>query len=151
MLRKFVEEKHFIFADRVDRWEDAIRLGCRPLEADRTVDETYADQIIECVRKYGPYIVIMPNIAIPHSQEGATGVRKTTISFMKINEPVHFDGDDPEKDATLFFTLASNNSEEHLANMSALSEILLNEDLMKELNDASSPEDLIRLQEQYLD
>ena len=107
MLRDFVEKKHYLFIDRADTWQEAIRLCCKPIEADGTVDGTYAEQIIECVNKYGPYIVLLPDIAMPHSQEDATGVKETTISFMKVEEPVHFDPNDPEKDVRLFFTLAS--------------------------------------------
>ena len=106
---------------------------------------------MECVRKYGPYIVIMPKIAMPHSQEGAVGVNKTAIGFMKLEKPVSFDPNDPEKDAQLFFTLASCNPEQHLNNMMRLSEMLMNEELVAELLEAKGPEDLLRLQEKYLD
>ena len=151
MLREFVEKKHCLFVDKADNWEHAIRLGCKPIEEDGTVDTTYAEQIVECVKKYGPYIVLMPGVAMPHSQEDASGVKNTTISFMKVKEPVHFDEEDPEKDATIFFTLASCNHEEHLHNMSRLSDMLMNEELVEELLKAETPEDLLKLQEKYLD
>ena len=141
MLREFVEKKHYLFAEEAADWEEAILMSCKSLEAD----------IVECVKKYGPYIVIMPNVALPHSQEGAVGVNKTAIGFMKLDKPVSFDPDDPEKDARLFFTLASCNPNQHLDNMTRLSEMLMNEELVEELLDASGPEDLLRLQEKYLD
>lgn len=151
MLREFVEKKHYLFAKEAADWEEAVAMSCRSLEADGTVDAGYADEIIACVRKYGPYIVIMPNIAMPHSQEGAAGVRKTAVAFMKLEKPVSFDPADPEKDAGLFFTLASCDPEQHLNNMKRLSEILMNGDLVAELEKAVCPEDLLRLQEKYLD
>ena len=97
MLREFVEKKHYLFAKEAKDWEDAIIMSCKSLEADGTVESNYAHDIVECVRKYGPYIVIMPNIAMPHSQEGAVGVNKTAIGFMKLEKPVSFDPNDPEK------------------------------------------------------
>lgn len=150
MLKEFVEKQHYIFIDEADSWQDAIRIACRPLEGDGTVDKVYADQIIECVTKYGPYIIIMPDIAMPHSQEGATGVNKTAVSFMKVNKPVSFDEDDPEKDARLFFTLASCNHDEHLENMQKLSEMLMNEQLVEELLKVTSPEGLLELDRKYI-
>ena len=51
----------------------------------------------------------------------------------------------------LFFTLASCNPEQHLDNMMKLSEMLMNEDVVKALADAKTPEDLLRIQKQYLD
>lgn len=150
MLKEFVEKKHYLFAEEAKDWEEAIRLSCKSLEADGTVEADYAEQIIECVKKYGPYIVLMPGVAMPHSQEGAKGVHKTAIGFMKLEKPVSFDPEDPEKDAKLFFTLASCDSEQHMQNMMKLSEMLMNEELVKELMNAKSPDDLVHLQEKYV-
>ena len=126
-------------------------MSCESLEADGTVEANYKEDIIACVEKHGPYIVIMPNVAMPHSQEGAVGVNKTAIAFMKLEKPVSFDENDPEKDAQLFFTLASCNPDQHLQNMMKLSEMLMNEDVVKALGKAKTPEDLLKIQEQYLD
>ena len=150
MLRNFVENKHYKFAEEAKDWRDAIRMSCESLEADGTVEANYKEDIIACVEKHGPYIVIMPNVAMPHSQEGAFGVNKTAIAFMKLEKPVSFDENDPEK-AQLFFTLASCNPDQHLENMMKLSEMLMNDDVVKALADAKSPEDLLKIQEMYLD
>lgn len=62
MLREFVEKKHYLFAKEAKDWEDAIIMSCKSLEATERVESNYAHDIVECVRKYGPYIVIMPNL-----------------------------------------------------------------------------------------
>ncbi len=149
MLKQFVENKHCKFAKSAKDWKDAIRMSCEVLEADGTVEENYKEDIIACVEKYGPYIVIMPNVALPHSQEGAKGVHKTAISFLKLEEPVSFEEGNEDMNAQLFFTLASCNSEQHLANMSKLSELLSNEDVMKELETAKNEEDLLEIYKKY--
>lgn len=151
MLKEFVEKKHYKFAEEAKDWKEAIRLSCEALEADGTVEENYKEDIIECVEKYGPYIVIMPHVAMPHSQECAIGVNKTAIAFMKLEKPVSFDPDDPDKDAQLFFTLASCNSEQHLANMMRLSEMLMNEAVIEALLKAKTPADLLTIQEEIMD
>lgn len=150
MLKEFVETKHFKFAEEAKDWKEAIRMSCEPLEADGTVEANYKEDIIKCVEKYGPYIVITPNVAMPHSQEGAEGVNKTAISFMRLEKPVSFEPGNSEKDAQLFFTLASCNPDQHLDNMSRLSEMLMNEDLIEALAKASTPEGLLELQEKFL-
>ena len=150
MLREFVEKKHYKFAEEAPDWKEAIRMSCESLEADGTIGPNYKDEIIACVEKYGPYIVIMPNVAMPHSSEGAQGVNKTAIGFMKLEKPVSFDPEDPEKDAQLFFTLASCNPEQHLDNMARLSEMLMNDDVVEALANAKTPEDLLQIQEKYL-
>jgi len=151
MLRDFVEKKHYKFAQSAPDWKEAIRMSCESLEADGTVEANYKEDIIRCVETYGPYIVIMPDVAMPHSQECAKGVHKTSIAFMKLEQPVSFDPEDPEKDAVLFFTLASCDPDQHLENMGKLSNMLMNDDVVAALKEAKTPEDLIAIQEKYLD
>ena len=69
---------------------------------------------------------------------------------MKLETPVSIDPGDPELDVQLFFTLASCNPEQHLDNMSRLSEMLMNEDLVEELAQAKTSEDLLKLEEKYI-
>jgi len=121
LLNKIIDNKVFDFQEGFDTWQDALRACGVPLINQGYCEPTYIDAVIACVEEYGPYIVIAPNIAMPHSTENAEGVNKTTIGFMKTEKPVHFDPTDPEKDARLFFTLVSANHEEHLENMMALS------------------------------
>lgn len=150
MLREFVEKKHYKFAKSAPDWQEAIRMSCEPLIADGTVEKEYPEDIIACIKKYGPYIVIMPNVAMPHSQEYAQGVHKTAISFMKLDESVSFEEGNPELDAKLFFTLASCDSDQHLKNMQRLSELMMNGDAITALLDAQTPEDLIKIADEYL-
>lgn len=151
LLKEIVELGHYKFAEEAADWEEAVRMSCETLEADGTVEADYKEEIIECIRKYGPYIIIMPDVAMPHSQEGAKGVHKTAIGFMKLNKPVSFDPGDKEKDARLFFTLASCDPKQHLENMSRLSELLMNEGAVEALLSAGTPKDLLMIQRKYLD
>ena len=149
LLTKMINAGHVNFKDRFPDWKAAVRGGCEPLIATGTVDPSYAEEIIACVEKFGPYIVIIPEVAMPHSQENAAGVFKTAISFMKVNEPVRFDEQDREKDARLFFTLASQNHEAHLENMAALATMLDNEALIADLLEAQNVDDLKALVQKY--
>lgn len=149
LLKTIVDKKHFLFADSAKDWRDSIYMGCKPLEADGTIDESYADEIIACVEEHGAYIVIIPGICIPHSMEGAKGVNETAIGFMKLEEPVSFDDSDPEKSATVFFTLAAKDHDAHLSNMQQLFQMLSNDALLEDLFKVKNPEELIKLDEKY--
>lgn len=149
MLKELVEQNRCIFLDRAESWQEAIRISCRPLIEGGIVDEAYADELIENVNAYGPYIVLMPGLAMPHSMEGSRRAKSTGVSFMKVKEPVHFDLNDPEKDAVVFFTLAAADSGAHLRNMQRLSVMLSNEALLAGLLNASCAGDLLQLHEKY--
>lgn len=149
ILSEIIELNHIKFIDSCDSWENAIRESCQPIEEDGSVEKVYGEKIIECVNEYGPYIVIAPKIALPHHQEKAEGVNKTAISFMKVKKPVEFDKDDRELDANLFFTIASKDHNEHIDNLTALSEILVNDDIVEDLLKVDNKADLVEVAKKY--
>lgn len=149
MLKELIEQHHYLFEKRFANWEDAIRASYIPLLKDFTVEDIYVEGVIDCVHKYGPYIVLVPNIAMPHSTEGAVGCHGTAISFMKVEEEVDFDPSDPDKKARLFFSLAAVHHEEHLHNIEQLMDVLMKEEVVEALLQASTVEDLKRIAEQY--
>lgn len=140
MLANLIEKGRYSFHEGFDNWEDAIREAVKPLEKTGAVDETYASRIIENVHKFGPYIVIAPDICIPHAQEGG-GVNETSISFMKTEKPVNF-GPEALYEASVFFTLASVNNDEHLKNLMELMSLLEDEDKIKKLSEVKNIKDL---------
>ena len=151
VLQTIVEKKHYKFVDRVDSWQESVRLSTESLVADGSVDADYYQQIVNCIEKYGPYVVFDHYVAMPHSQENASGVYKTGIGFMRVKEEVSFgkDEDGEEKIAKLFFTLAACNPEEHLNNIQQLMSIFCNEELLDALMEANSPEDILAAEAAY--
>lgn len=149
LLREIVEGKLTKYADSATDWRESVRMSCEKLEERGVVEPNYKEDIIACLEKYGPYIVIAPMIAMPHSQENAQGVKETAIGFMKLAKEVRFDEEDFEKDAKVFFTLASCDPNRHIDNISRLSELLSNDEVQKALIDAKCDEDLLKIDEQF--
>ena len=145
MFKEFVEKKHYSFHEGFDDWRDAVRAACAPLLADGTIEKEYPEIIIEKVEELGPYIVIAPNICIPHAERGR-GVNDTAMCFMKTEKPVSFDPNDPDKDARIFVVLAATDDEVHLNNLMALSETLSDEDIVDKVLEAKTPEDLLKIE-----
>lgn len=145
MYKEIIEKKHYCFYESFDTWHDAIVAAAQPLIADKSIDITYVNSIIECIKLYGPYIVIAPRIALPHSTMNHDGVKKTTLSFMKVNKPVVFDESDREKDASVFLTLAANNNEDHLKMMSKLATLLMNEKNLHAITEIENSDQLEKL------
>ncbi len=133
MLQDFIDNKHYVFHESFDSWEDAIIASCQPLVDDNTIEPVYVQAVIDCVHEHGPYIVIAPDVAMPHSTANADGVNGTAISFMRVKEPVVFVEGNPDKNARLFFVLASTDAEKHMENIVKLTDILMNPDIIKDL------------------
>ena len=151
ILQKIVERGHYKFVDRVDSWQEAVKLSCESLAKTGYVSENYYQQIVDCIEKYGPYVVFEHYVAMPHSQEGAEGAEKTAVGFLRVKEDVDFgkDEDGEQKIARLFFTLAAKDPNEHLDNMQQLMQIFTNEPLLDALMEANTPEDILKAEADY--
>jgi PTS system ascorbate-specific IIA component len=144
-LKELADQGRVCFHQSFSTWEEAIEASCQPLLKEGVIEQAYVESVIGCVKKYGPYIVFAPNIAMPHSQEGAVGVHETAVSFMKVEEPVHFEEGNPDKDARLFFVLASTDHNEHMKNMEKLAMMLLKPGMIDELLQVTNMEELLAL------
>lgn len=145
MFKEIVEKKHFSFHEGFDDWRDAVRAACAPLLSDGTIEKEYPEIIIQKVEELGPYIVIAPNICIPHAERGR-GVNDTAMCFMKTEKPVSFDPNDPDKDARIFVVLAATDDEVHLNNLMQLSETLSDEEIVDKLLQAKTGDDLLAVE-----
>ena len=145
MFKEIVEKKHFSFHEGFDDWRDAVRAACAPLLSDGTIEKEYPEIIIQKVEELGPYIVIAPNICIPHAERGR-GVNDTAMCFMKTEKPVSFDPNDPDKDARIFVVLAATDDEVHLNNLMQLSETLSDEAIVDKLLQAKTGDDLLAIE-----
>lgn len=123
-------------------WQDAVRISGNKLVEHGYIKSGYLDEIIDNVNRNGPYIVIVPGVAMPHAMAESENVLGTAIGFTKFSNPVQFDPDNSETQAQLFFTLAAKDSDQHLKNISELSELLMSDGLIDKLIAVKSIEDL---------
>lgn len=143
MFKELIDKQRVVFADKFDRWEDAIRAAAQPLLRDGAIEESYIGDMIASVNQYGPYIVIAPDVAMPHAQ-GGNGVNETAISFMKVNHPVHF-SESSEHDARLIFVLASVDNDSHLGMLQSLVAAISDDDVLEDLPKIQCIEDLEKM------
>ncbi len=149
MLKEIIEKELFCFYDGFSCWQEAIRGASSMLVEKKIIDETYVERIIDNVKEFGPYIVIMPEVAIPHSTVKAEGVYDTAIGFMKCNKPVVFESKSDKITARLFFTIASTNSDKHLENIQMLVSLLSNDGIVEDLLKCNCKIDLLEVIKKY--
>ena len=143
MLKEIIENGRFSFQKGSLTWEEAIKKACQPLLEQKIIEPEYPGYIISNVHEFGPYIVIAPEISIPHAQEGK-GVNDTAVAFMNIEEAVDF-GPGADYKPRLFFVLASTDNEKHLNNLSELVTLLDDESIINAFVEARSKEDLEKI------
>ena len=146
VLERIIERKHYSFINGQGiSWQEAVRLSALPLVEEGSVDKDYYKQIVACIEKHGPYIVLEHNIAMPHTTENPIGAYKTAVGLMICENMVDFGQDESgeKKEANLLFTLSAVNGDEHMENISQLMDVFMNYDLIEALGKCRSEEDIL--------
>lgn len=150
MLQYFYDNDLVKIMDRQPKdWEEAIRFSGEIMKEKNLVSDLYINDVIKDVHEYGPYIVIVPNVAMPHSSAKNEGVLGTGIGFTIMPETVSFEEGNPEKDAKLFFMLAAKDAEAHMKNIGDLSEMLMEDDMISDLMTIKTMEDYVAVMEKH--
>lgn len=136
MMNSRLLTEHVSFEQRAESWQDAIRMAARPLVEANKVEERYVDAMIANVETLGPYIVIMPGVAMPHSRT-EDGAKETCVSVMKLSEEVEFPGENKVK---LVVVLAAKENNKHMEPLSDMCDVFMDDDLMDRLMQADSLE-----------
>lgn len=129
------------FLDEVSSWEESIQLAADPLLKKGNITTKYIQDMIDNVNINGPYIVIVPEIAMPHAKNEG-GVLKTGISFLKLKNSVSFP---EEKEVNILFVLAAEDSTGHLELISDLSSLLIEDDILSKFKNSTTEEEIIEL------
>ena len=119
-------------------WQDAIRLSLLPLLERGAADPEYADAIIQNTLEFGPYYILLPEIALIHGRP-EQGARSEGLAVTGFSAPVEFPENRPVR---LVFAITALDSENHLSVMAYLSRLLSDEEHVKKLLSAASAEEL---------
>ncbi|WP_309090717.1 BglG family transcription antiterminator [Domibacillus sp.] len=126
-------------------WKEGIRTASQPLVDIGTIEERYVDAMIQTIDANGPYVVITPNVAIPHARP-EQGVRSLSMSLLKLDEPVHFA---PDKPVHLIIVLAAVDNDSHLKALVQLTQLLGEPSNIEEMIKSSKPAQLMEYIHKY--
>lgn len=91
-------------------WEEAVKIAGNILIENNCADKNYVEDMIDCINKYGSYMVIIPEIAFPHARTN-NNVKKSAFGVVNLKKPVFFPGNIPVK---TIVTFCSKDNKEHL-------------------------------------
>ncbi len=136
---ELLQKRNVRIVEKAIDWKDAVRKSIAPLEEEGYVKPAYKEAIISGVEELGPYIVVAPSIALPHARP-EQGVLKSQMAITLFKENVEFDK--REVEARLFVALAAADSDSHLNALMAISNIIQDEDKVKEILETNDVETL---------
>lgn len=142
MIEGFKLTEDFIhFEQEAESWEEAIIKSSKPLLEGGFIEQSYVDAMIDSVKDHGPYIVIAPNIALPHARP-ETGSKKVGFSILRLDKPVAFSDQEDHK-VRLLIALSCVESTTHLEILQSIVAILSDQQKHDGIFNASTVDEIV--------
>ena len=125
---------------QADCWEDAVRQAGALLEKAGTIAPAYTQAMVDMVREMGPYIVIMPGVAMAHARPDGN-VARNSIAVVTCPAGVNF-GNRSNDPVYAVFAIAARTDEEHLVLFRALAKFISEEANVERLKGAATFEEI---------
>ena len=136
LLSNALGEGSIILGAQASTWEAAVRLAGDGLVASGRTTQKYTDDMVAAVHELGPYIVIGPGLAMPHTRPSES-VLETGMSLVVLQEPVEF-GHQRNDPVHVLFGLAALDHDRHLEILSEFATHASDPDFINSLLTCSS-------------
>ncbi|MFS0774888.1 BglG family transcription antiterminator [Neobacillus sp. 3P2-tot-E-2] len=147
VLSDLLKEDTIQIVGQLPNWEQAVKVAAHPLLESGAIESTYIDAMISNIKTLGPYVVIGPEVAIPHARP-ELGVNEVGMSFLKLDEPVYFLNDE-RYPVRLIFCIAAIDNTTHLKALSQLTKLLSESNNVGLLKELETTEAILELFERY--
>lgn len=143
-LDELITPDHITLMDTVDSWEEAIRICAKPLVENGKIEPRYIDEMIRYCEK-DPYIVIGPNVAIPHAAP-EDGANEVGMSMLRLKKGVQYTND---YDINVIVAISAVDKHQHIHALMQLMNLIGSEKERNRLINANSVEEIYEIIERY--
>jgi len=88
-LSDYMNKDEIQIIDQCENWEEAIRLAASPLVKETKINLNYVERMIEIVKSYGNYMILLPEVAFVHAGIN-DGINCTCSSLLVLKKPILF-------------------------------------------------------------
>ncbi len=125
-------------------WKDAIRKGGSLLVNSGCCEERYIEAMITSCVQNGPYFILAPGLAMPHSRP-ENGVLKTGYALVTLKKGVEFGDEENDPVDVLIFMAARDQATHTEVAMTEIADFCDNIDWLLELRVAKSLDQVLSL------
>lgn len=143
MIADMLKKENIQIVDRVADWQEAVRISVQPLVDTGFVESRYIDGIIANTIEFGPYYVLVDDVALIHGRP-EQGVIEKQLAVTIVREPVAFAADGSHQ-ARLMVTLAATDGEAHIDVMRALAELFMDSEKIEQLVKSDSVDEIYQI------
>ncbi|MDA3979235.1 PTS sugar transporter subunit IIA [Gallibacterium sp. AGMB14963] len=140
MLEQFLPKSRIQIVERINSWQDAVRLCAKPLLDEGIIETRYVDNIFRIYEEVGPYFVIAPRIAMPHARP-EEGANETGFSLLVVSSGVNFYSKENDP-VSLIIMLSAKDNTEHLSALASVAEILSDDANIERLINAKTADEI---------
>jgi mannitol/fructose-specific phosphotransferase system IIA component (Ntr-type) len=142
-LRQLLSAERVATDVTVEDWEGAVRAVGRLMVDTGVVEERYIDGMIDTAKELGPYIVIAPGLALPHSRP-EDGVLQPCMALVTLKPPVDFGNPDNDPvDVVIAFGAVDH--EQHVEALRDMATILSEPSNLAALHAAKTKEQILEI------
>lgn len=123
-----LSKNNIMIVNSVKDWEEAVKLSVEMLINDGSVKPEYLTNIYKNVEELGPYILLCPEVVMPHSRP-EDGALNKSISLLKLNKPVKFF----DNDTYLYISISAIDSDSHIDYIQSIVKVISEDELLQSL------------------
>ncbi|QIB27610.1 BglG family transcription antiterminator [Caloranaerobacter azorensis] len=142
-LKDFLDENAVKLNVECDNWIEAIKIASGLLIRRGDITEKYLQAMIKVVENLGPYMVIIPQIALVHAAP-ENGVNRECISLITLKKVVDF-GNKTKEPVKIVVIFGTNKTNEHTEVLIKLIRILENQENVEKIKSATHYQDIMNL------
>ncbi|MDD7464489.1 MAG: PTS sugar transporter subunit IIA, partial [Anaerococcus sp.] len=142
-LSDLIRENRVKKIKKVCGYEAAVRIASQVLLDDKSINERYIEDMLKNIEKYGSYIVITEDVALPHANNNES-VNKVDVSILSVEEGFDIKG----KKVELIIVVCPIDNNKHLKMLGTISDILEKKENINILKSANYRE-IVNLIDRY--
>lgn len=136
-LAELIIPEHIQVNVHAENWKDVVARTGNLLFESGTVKAKYIKAMIAAIEKHGPYVVILPGVALLHARP-EQGVNSFGLSVITLKEPVEFGYPDHDP-VDISIALAAVDNHSHVRALMELIEVLRDKSTLEKIRGAREP------------
>jgi mannitol operon transcriptional antiterminator len=126
-----------------DTWTDVVDAAGALLLATGTIEPEYVAAMKQLIEQHGPYVVIMPEVALLHAHPGR-GVHRMGMSMVTLGKPIPF-GHLRNDPVSIAVAIATVDDHGHWRALKQLVDMLANQDNLRQIKNATTKGEVLRM------
>lgn len=124
-------------------WEHAVKEAGKILYKNGSIEKSYIDGMVKYIKKYGPYVVLIPGFALAHARP-EDGAKEVGMSLITLKEPVDFGhkDNDPVK---VVIGFCATKSDGHIQALADLCGMFNQENVLDKIYNAKSVDEVLEV------